>query len=254
LRGALAPVERSRAVRLNSSRVRLEAENSAFAASLAPAALVLDAGAGHAPYARLFGHCRYESADFCRVDKPYAEQTYVCDLAAIPVEDGRYDAVLFNQVMEHLPEPSAVLAELYRVLKPGGRLLYTGPFFYEEHEQPYDFFRYTRYGTRHLMEQAGFTVERLDWLEGYFGTLGYQFETAGRYLPRGGRAYGGGISGALYALAALALRPALKLIARALHRLDLRAKYTERGYPKNYVAVASKAPATATVAERTAAQ
>ncbi|HVO15878.1 MAG TPA: class I SAM-dependent methyltransferase [Alphaproteobacteria bacterium] len=226
---------------MNSSRVRLEAENRAFAASLPPGAIVLDAGAGRAPYAPLFGHCSYESADFCRVDKPYAEQTYTCDLAAIPVEDGRYDAVIFNQVMEHLPEPAAVLAELHRILKPGGKLLYTGPFFYEEHEQPYDFFRYTRYGTRHLMERAGFAVERLDWLEGYFGTLGYQFETASRCLPRRAAAYGGGIGGALYALAALALKPALRLMSLALHRLDLRAKYTERGYPKNYVAIASKA-------------
>jgi SAM-dependent methyltransferase len=211
---------------------------------------VLDAGAGRAPYATLFGHCRYESADFCRVDKPYAEQTYVCDLSAIPVDAGRYDAVIFNQVMEHLPEPGAVLAELHRILKPGGTLLYTGPFFYEEHEQPYDYFRYTRYGARHLIERAGFTVERLDWLEGYFGTLGYQFETAARYLPTRIGAYGRGAPAVLYALAALALKPALRLISIALHRLDLRAKYTERGYPKNYVAVASKAAEAATVAVR----
>ena len=236
---------RRRAVRLNSSRVRLERENRAFAASLPAGALVLDAGAGRAPYARLFAHCRYESADFCRVDKPYAEQTHICDLAAIPVEDGRYDAVIFNQVMEHLPEPGAVLAELHRVLKPEGKLLYTGPFFYEEHEQPYDFFRYTRYGTRHLMEQAGFTVERLDWLEGYFGTLGYQFETASRYLPTRAAAYGGGAAGMLTALMAMLLKPMLRLFSAALHRLDLRAKYTERGYPKNYVAIATKAPAVA---------
>jgi SAM-dependent methyltransferase len=211
---------------------------------------VLDASAGRAPYAPLFSHCRYESADFCRVDKPYAEQTYICDLAAIPVEEGRYDAVIFNQVMEHLPEPAAVLAELHRVLKPAGRLLYTGPFFYEEHEQPYDFFRYTRYGARHLIERAGFTIERLDWLEGYFGTLGYQFETASRCLPTRPAAYGAGGVGAFYALAALALKPALRLMSLALHRLDLRAKYTERGYPKNYVAIACKAAAKAAVAAR----
>lgn len=233
-------------MRLNSSRVRLERENRAFAESLPTGALVLDAGAGRAPYAPLFAHCRYESADFCRVDKPYAAQTHVCDLAAIPVEDGRYDAVIFNQVMEHLPEPAAVLAELHRVLKPRGALLYTGPFFYEEHEQPYDFFRYTRYGTRLLMERAGFVVERIDWLEGYYGTLGYQFETASRYLPTHAAAYGSGIAGLSTAMAALGLKPVLRLFAAALHRLDLRAKYTERGYPKNYVAIAVKAPAAAT--------
>lgn len=108
-------------------------------------ALVLDAGAGTAPYAELFSHARYESADFEKLEKEYAS-TYVCDLGAIPVEDARYDAVVFNQVMEHLPEPARVLAELGRVIKPGGRMIYTGPFFYEEHEGPYDFYRYTRSG------------------------------------------------------------------------------------------------------------
>ena len=59
----------------------------------------------------------YESADFQQVDKEYQPVTYVCDLAEIPVEDNRYDAIVFNQVMEHLPEPETVLRELARVLK-----------------------------------------------------------------------------------------------------------------------------------------
>ena len=58
-------------------------------------------------------------ADFEKVDKEYAQSTYVCDLASIPVEDERFDAVVFNQVLEHLPEPKRVLAELNRVLKKG---------------------------------------------------------------------------------------------------------------------------------------
>jgi len=78
-------------------------------------ALVLDAGAGEQPYRHHFLHCRYEAADFEAVKKRYATSTYVCDLARIPVEDGRFDAVVFSQVMEHLPDPIAALREIRRV-------------------------------------------------------------------------------------------------------------------------------------------
>ena len=81
-------------------------------------------GRRNSPYKSLFAHARYESADFEQVNKAYADQTYMCDLSAIPVEDSRFDAVLFNQVMEHLPEPPAVLCELHRALRPGGHLMY----------------------------------------------------------------------------------------------------------------------------------
>lgn len=45
------------------------------------------------------------------------------------------------------------------------------PLFYEEHEQPYDFFRYTQFAHWLLFSQAGFQVERVEWLEGFFGTF-----------------------------------------------------------------------------------
>jgi SAM-dependent methyltransferase len=202
-------------------------------------ALVLDAGAGTAPYAGLFSHATYESADFEKLDKAYAS-TYVCDLAAIPVEDARYDAVVFNQVMEHLPEPARVLAELGRVIKPGGRMIYTGPFFYEEHEEPYDFYRYTRFGLRHLFENAGFAIERLDWLEGYFGTVGYQFNRMSKYLPLRPKDLGGGLVGLAMAPVVGVTRGLCALAAPLFHRLEMRAKYTRRGYPKNYLAILRK--------------
>ena len=51
-----------------------------------------------------------------------------------------------------------MIGELGRVLKPGGTLWLSAPLFYAEHERPYDFFRYTRYGLRRLLEDAGFEV------------------------------------------------------------------------------------------------
>ena len=224
----------------NSSRYRLWQENAAFAASVPSGSLVLDAGAGDAPYRSLFGHARYESADFEKVDKRYARSTYVCDLKSIPVEDCRFDFIIFNQVMEHLPEPQLALAELYRVLKTGGRMLYTGPLFYEEHEQPYDFYRYTQFGLRHLFNAAGFAVERLNWMEGYFGTVGYQLNGMSRYLPWRPSNLNYGVIG--YGLAPImaVLKIGFAACSILFHRLETRIKFEARGYPKNYVVILRK--------------
>lgn len=233
---------RPRLLDFNSSRFRLWQENSAFAQLVPNGAMVLDAGAGKAPYRELFQHAQYESADFEKVAKSYAPSTYVCDLANIPVESGRFDFIVFNQVMEHLPEPKLVLAELYRVLKPGGKMIYTGPLFYEEHEQPYDFYRYTQYGLRYLLSSVGFVIERMDWLEGYFGTVGYQLNSMARCLSCNPQDLGGGIPG--YVLAPLVMILKLVYCASSIlfHRLETRAKFKKHGYPKNYVAIVTKAP------------
>lgn len=223
----------------NSSRERLWLENKAFAASVPAGALVLDAGSGEAPYKPMLSHCRYESADFELVDKPYAKSTYVCDLSAIPVEDQRFDAILFNQVMEHVPDPKAVLNELFRVLKPGGRMIYTAPLFYEEHEQPYDFYRYTQFAVRYLFEGAGFRIDRLDWMEGFYSTVAYQMNRMARFLPVRPSAVAPGVLGFVLAPLMLLLRAQMAVLTLLFHWLEMRQKVV-RGYPKNYIAILTK--------------
>jgi SAM-dependent methyltransferase len=202
---------------------------------------VLDAGAGRAPYRDLFAHAAYETADFLAVKgKRYAEPDYVCDLAEIPVEDARFDHVILTQVLEHIPEPAKVLAELHRVLRPGGTLWLTAPLFYAEHEKPYDFFRYTQFGLRHLLDGAGFQVEEIDWMEGYLGTLSYQARVMSRALPATRADYGGGLRGGALALAAKLARRAGRRLAKRLAVLDQQHKFTGKGLPKNYQVIARK--------------
>ena len=224
----------------NSSRYRLLQENENFAKAIPNHSLVLDAGSGNQTYKYLLAHTNYESADFEKVEKEYAASTYVCDLKNIPVENNRFDYILFNQVMEHLPEPVEVLIELNRVLKPNGKIIYTGPLFYEEHEIPYDFFRYTQFSLKKMFREAGFELERLDWLEGYFGTVGYQLNGMAKYLPTKPKDLGNGMSG--YLLAPFMI--ILKLISAALsilfHKLETKFKYTKKGYPKNYIGIFRK--------------
>jgi len=225
---------------MNPSRIWLDREVEAFAKSLPPNSVVLDAGAGRQVYRSKFAGMVYESADFERVDKQYAQSTYVCDLTAIPVEDARYNAVLFTQVMEHLPDPIAVVRELNRVLKPGGLLLYTGPLFYEEHEIPFDFHRYTQFGVRRIFNEAGFTIRDLHWLEGYMGTLHYQLKRMARHMPLSPGKIGGGAVAWLLTVLFMLLKPTLRLTASLASRCDVRRRYSETGFPINYVALIEK--------------
>jgi SAM-dependent methyltransferase len=168
----------------------------------------------------LFDHVSYESADF----QKFAGITYECDLASIPVEDGHFDLVLCTQTLEHLPDPLSVLREFHRVIKPGGEAWLSAPLFYEEHGAPFDFYRYTSYGFRHLAAEAGFDVREVAWLEGYYGTLSYQLKMAAQQLSR----------------VFLPLRVMFLLLARMFASLDLSRKVTDRGMCKNYRCVLVK--------------
>jgi SAM-dependent methyltransferase len=224
----------------NPSRIRIRQYNARFARTVTPEMLVLDAGSGKAPYRDLFSHAHYETADFAKLKTSYYELTYVCDLTAIPVEDARFDRIVFNQVLEHVPDPLAVLRELARVTKDGGRILCSCPFFFHPHQRPYDFYRYTAYGLRKLFEDAGFRVQKLEWVEGYFATVGLQFQQMSTNLPRKLTGPGRGWRWWFAAPVVHAVRLSSVGLAGLFYRMDMRWKYTGKGYPKNYVVIAKR--------------
>ena len=225
---------------VNPSRTRLLAFVSRAAEAVPAGGTILDAGAGEGMHRDHFRHAQYEAADFVQVDKQYGAVDYVCDLRNIPVEADRYDLVLLTQVLEHLPEPKEVLQELRRVLKPGGSLWLSTPLYFEEHEQPHDYYRYTQFGLQYLVTEAGFELRELEWLEGYFGTLYQQALVASRSLPTRPKDYGGGAAGVGLAAISRLAKPALLASAALFSRLELRQSYTGAGHPKNYSVVAVK--------------
>jgi hypothetical protein len=125
---------------------------------------------------------------------------------------------------------------------PGGRLWLTAPLFYEEHEQPFDFYRYTQFGFRHQLESAGFQVESIEWLEGYAGTVSYQFKEAAMNLPWRPGSYGGGLLGVITAGLVAFLRAPLMAAAALLSSADVRHRFRDAGQCKNYAVVAVKVP------------
>jgi len=121
---------------------------------------LLDVGCGTKPYEDVFLVSEYVGLD---IDSPVARQRGIADYfyggKVFPFAAESFDAVLCNQVLEHVFNPDEFLAEIQRVLRPGGQLLLTVPFVWDEHEQPYDYARYSSYGLTALLEKQGFKIK-----------------------------------------------------------------------------------------------
>lgn len=87
------------------------------------------------------------------------------------LREGACDTVLCTVVLEHLERPQDALHEMCRILKPGGHLILSAPLFWHLHEEPRDFYRYTRHGLTHLLTTAGFEVVDLQPLSGFIVTF-----------------------------------------------------------------------------------
>jgi ubiquinone/menaquinone biosynthesis C-methylase UbiE len=93
----------------------------------------------------------------------------------IPAEDEFFDSAICTAVLEHLEEPEAALRECHRVLKPGGYAVYSIPFIWHLHEEPRDFYRFSKYGIKYLFEKAGFETTEIRALSGFWVTFGQLF-------------------------------------------------------------------------------
>ena len=72
--------------------------------------------------------------------------------------DNSYDVVITDQVMEHVADPWAAVAEVRRILKPGGWFICTTPFLIQIHNYPGDFWRFTPDGIKVLMRDYAKTI------------------------------------------------------------------------------------------------
>jgi SAM-dependent methyltransferase len=149
---------------------------------------LLDAGAGESQYRALFQQTRYIGVDLAIGDSSWNYQRLDarCDLSRLPFVSQAFDVVLCTQVLEHVVQPQQVLAELSRALRPGGTLYLSAPQSWHQHQTPHDYYRFTSYGLRYLLEQAGFEVESLRPMGGYFWFLAFQLQNVNYWLfPRG---------------------------------------------------------------------
>lgn len=120
---------------------------------------LLDIGCGGKPYRELFNVDAYIGLE---IDSEAARKRGFADCfydgGQFPFPEKSFDSALCNQVLEHVFNPDEFLQEANRVLKSGGRLLLTVPFVWDEHEQPFDYARYSSFGLRSLLERNGFLL------------------------------------------------------------------------------------------------
>jgi SAM-dependent methyltransferase len=199
-----------------------------FIASHASSRRTLDIGAQNGPYAALFP--RRTGLDI----QPGTGVRIIGDAQALGIRDGAFDVVLCTEVLEHLPEPQRAIDEIYRVLSPGGELLLTTRFLFPLHDTPHDYFRFTKYGLRHLLRR--FDIVELREETDSIGTiavllqrLGMQAETL-RWTPLR----------ALWLVAAQLTRPLRFLITAEFG--DSRRRRPERGIMTSGYHVACRKP------------
>ena len=147
-----------------------------------------------------------EAWDYTRLDA-------IADLTQIPFRDGAFDAAVNIVTLEHVREPRRVLAELARVLRPGGKLLLVAPLEWEEHQQPHDYFRYTRYGLTFLLDEAGMDCD-IRPVGGFFRLMSRRLFNALQFFP-----------GPLFFLAAFFFVPPA-LVLPLFDRLDRQQTFT----------------------------
>lgn len=119
---------------------------------------LLDVGCGNKPYVQLFDKLidKYIGCDIVQSSENVVDN--ICPANDLCFANDSFDTVFSTQVMEHVADHQGMVAEAFRVLKKGGYAIFTVPFSWELHEEPYDFFRFTKYGLKDLFEKKGFEV------------------------------------------------------------------------------------------------
>jgi len=154
----------------------------------------------------------------------------------LPIASSSVDTVLCTQVLEHVPEPAQLMSELTRVLKPGGHAIVTAPQEWGIHQEPFDFYRFTRYGLTYLAQKVGLEVAFVRNRGGFWAMLGQRWSaylydtTCRRFRRRGNR-----VAFLLFAIPVLPLSALSQLIGLGLDRIH----YLDRN-TLGYVLVARK--------------
>jgi SAM-dependent methyltransferase len=132
---------------------------------------LLDIGCGNKPYLGMLQ--RVDAYIGCDIVQSSNNKVDVMSSAmSLPFSANSFDTVFSTQVIEHVEDHQSLCNEAYRVLKTGGYFLLAGPMYWHLHEEPYDFFRFTKHGFRLILEKAGFEVVEIKSNGGKWAVLG----------------------------------------------------------------------------------
>ena len=135
----------------------------------------LDAGCGDMPYKEYILELvhNYDTIDY---EAHINEIKYIGDIQDMHmIEDDTYDSIVCFEVLEHVQNPFKAVSEVKRVIKKDGIFILSVPHLSRLHAMPHDYFRYTEYGLKTLLDQSGFEVLEIKPRGGIFSFLGHQF-------------------------------------------------------------------------------
>lgn len=119
---------------------------------------ILDVGCGNKPYQSMFQGITKEYVGCDIVQSSENKVDVICEATKIPLPDSSFDTIFTTQVIEHVEDHQALVKEAYRLLKHGGYLILSGPMYWHLHEEPHDFFRFTKHGFKYILEKNNFTT------------------------------------------------------------------------------------------------
>lgn len=122
---------------------------------------LLDLGCGNVPLFEVYRNFVKENicVDWAHTLHKNKYIDHECDLSRkLPLADASFDTIILSDVLEHIPEPANLWQEMFRLLKPQGKVLMNVPFYYWLHETPHDYYRYTEHALRRFAKMTGFDV------------------------------------------------------------------------------------------------
>lgn len=150
---------------------------------------VIDVGCGNKPYEAFFRSLQ-SVEDYLGIDienpryqdnKNGPDQLW--DGVTIPQEDQTFNTLILTEVLEHCFSPETVLKEAHRILRTGGNLVITVPFLWNLHDAPGDYYRFTHFALKKMLENTGFKVKVIHPFGGWHASLG---QVLGLWLNRSG--------------------------------------------------------------------
>jgi SAM-dependent methyltransferase len=133
---------------------------------------LLDIGCGNKPY-KTWTEGKITSYIGCDIVQSSANKVDVlCQANNIPLENESFETLLSTQTIEHLEDYQGMVNEAFRLLKNDGYFILSGPFYWHLHEEPYDFYRFTKHGFKYILEKAGFEILEIKENGGAWATLG----------------------------------------------------------------------------------
>lgn len=119
---------------------------------------LLDLGCGNKPYIEILAPYISECIGCDIIQSSNNCVDVICEATDIPLPDNSFDTAFSTQTIEHVGDFQLMVNEAYRLLKPGGHFIVSGPMYWPLHEEPYDFYRFTKHGFAHTLKKAGFEV------------------------------------------------------------------------------------------------